>query len=183
MAANDWVKLFNDDPRGTAAAGLTVNTFTTAADTTKLFPNLVFPQNYFQTGRVIQYQARGTYGTTGSPTYTFTLQFRVGTVVTLVTSAAITAGTTQTNMPWCLTFDIKCVTEGVTGTLQAQGDGYFGLTTTTQSNFFIPAAGTALATATVDTTIAQTLNLEVACSASSASNTVTGQVLKVLSIN
>src|SRR6266487_1314402 len=145
MARNTWMQLFNDDPRGTSAAGLTVNTFTTAADTTKLFPNLVFPANYFKTGKIIHYQARGTYGTTSAPTYTFTLQFRVGTVVTLVTSAAITAGTTQTNMPWCLNFDIKCVTEGTTGTLQAQGDGYIGLTTTTQTNFFIPAAGTALA--------------------------------------
>lgn len=180
MARNTWVQLFNDDPRGLSASGLTLATFTTSAP---VFPTVVFPANYFKTGKLLHLRARGTYGTTGSPTYTIRLQNTVGTTVTVVTSAAVTAGTTQTNMPWEVDIQIQCRTEGTSGTLWAQGDANWGLTSTTLTTFYLPAAGTAPATATVDTTIAQTWGLEFACSASSASNTVTGTILELKSIN
>jgi hypothetical protein len=56
----------------------------------------------------------------------------------------------------------------------------FGASTPSHS---LPATGTAPAAATVDTTIAQTWGLEIACSASSASNTVKGTILEVKSVN
>jgi hypothetical protein len=180
MARNTWVNLINDDTRGLSAAGLTLATFTTSAP---VFPTVAFPANYFKSGRLLHMRARGTYATTAAPTYTFRLQNTVGTTVTLVTTSALTAGTTQTNMPWEVDIQIQCRTEGTTGTLFAMGDFNWGLTSTTQATFYLPNAGTAPATATVDTTIAQTWGLEVACGTSSASNTVTGQIMELKALN
>lgn len=180
MARNNWVKLYNEDVRGLGAAGLTLATFTTSAP---VFPKITFPANYFKLDSLIHVRARGTYGTTGAPTYTFRLQNITGTTVTVVTSAAVTAGTTQTNMPWELDIQIACRAEGTSGALFAMGDGNWGLTSTTAASFYLPAAGTAPANATVDTTVLQEWQLEVACGTSSASNTVTGQILEIKTIN
>jgi hypothetical protein len=176
MARNTWQNLINDDPRGLSADGLTLASFTTSAP---VFQPLVLPANYMKTGRVINVKARGIWAATGTPTYTFRLQFTVGTVVTVVTTAAITVSAI-TNQAWEIDTDIQCRTEGTTGTVLGQGDLNMGGVTGTQ---YLPATGTAPATATVDTTIAQTLGLEIACSASSASNTVKGIVLKIKAEN
>jgi hypothetical protein len=96
-----------------------------------------------------------------------------------VTSAAITVSAI-TNQAWELDIDVQCRTEGTTGTVLAQGDINLGGVTGAQ---YLPATGTAPATATVDTTIDQTWGLEFACSASSASNTVKGIILKVKAEN
>jgi hypothetical protein len=60
------------------------------------------------------------------------------------------------------------------------GDLNMGGVTGTQ---YLPATGTAPAAATVDTTIAQSWGVEIAASASSASNTVKGIILEVKSLN
>lgn len=180
MARNTWVALENSDIRGLGAAGLTLATFTTSAP---VFPLLVLPANYWKLGKLVHLRARGTYATTGAPTYTFRIQNTVGTTVTVVTSAALTAGTTQTNMPWELDIQIECRAEGTSGALFAMGDMNWGLTSTTNASFYLPAAGSAPANATLDTTIAQSLGVEIACNTSSASNTVTGQILEIKSIN
>jgi hypothetical protein len=180
MARNHWVQLFNEDTRGIGSAGLTLATFTTAAP---VFGDLVFPAHFFKVDRLVHVRARGTYGTTGAPTYTFRIQQTAGTVGTIVTSAAVTAGTTQTNMPWELDIQIACRAVGASGALFAMGDGNWGLTSTTNAGFYLPAAGTAPANLTTDTTIQQTWQVQVACGTSSASNTVTGQILEVKTIN
>lgn len=176
MARNTWQNLINEDPRGLSADGLTLASFTTSAP---IFPTLVLPSNFMKTGRIINVKARGIWAATGTPTYTFRLQFTVGTVVTVVTSAAITVSA-LTNQAWELDADIQCRTEGVTGTVEGMGDLNMGGVTGTQ---YLPATGTAPATATVDTTIAQTLGLEVASSVSNAANTLKGIVLKVKAEN
>lgn len=176
MGRNTWANLINDDPRGLSADGLTLASFTTSAP---VFPTLVLPANYLKTGRLIHLRARGIWAATGTPTYTFRLQNTVGTVVTVVTSAAITVSAI-TNQMWELDIQIQCRSEGVTGTVLAGGDLNMAGVTGTQ---YLPVAGTAPATATVDTTIAQTWGVEIACSASSASNTVKGIILEVKALN
>lgn len=176
MARNTWQNLIYDDPRGLSADGLTLATFTTSAP---IFPTFVLPANFMKSGRVINIKARGIWAATGTPTYTFRLQNTVGTTVTLVTSAAITVSA-LTNQAWELDVDVQCRSEGVTGTVEALGDLTLGNVTGAQ---YLPATGSAPATATVDTTIAQTWGLEIACSASSGSNTVKGVLLKVKAEN
>jgi hypothetical protein len=180
MARNTWTQLENSDIRGLGTAGLSLATFTTAA---LAFPAVTFPANYFQVGRLLHWRARGLYGTTGAPTYTFSLQATAPSAVSIVTTSALTAGTTQTNMPWELDIQLECRGAGATGSLFAMGDFNWGLTTTTGASFYLPNAGTAPATATIDTTVSQTLGILVACGTSSASNTIQGQILEVKSIN
>lgn len=176
MSRNHWTALINEDPRGLSADGLTLATFTTSAP---IFPTFVLPANYLKTGRLMHIRARGIWAATGTPTYTFRLQNTVGTTVTIVTSAAITVSAI-TNQAWEIDIQVQCRSEGTTGTVLGQGDLNMGGVTGTQ---YLPATGTAPTTATVDTTIAQTWGLEIACSASSASNTVKGTILEVKSIN
>jgi hypothetical protein len=176
MPRNTWQALIYDDPRGLSADGLTLASFTTSAP---VFPTFVLPANYLKTGKKILVKAYGTWAATATPTYTFRLQNTVGTTVTLVTSAAITVSAV-TNQLWIAEIVVQCRTEGTTGTVEAMGSLDLASVTGKQ---FLPAAGSAPATATVDTTIAQTWGLEIACSASSPSNTVKGIDLEVTSKN
>lgn len=176
MARNMWVAEFGDSPLGHSADGNTLASFTTSA---AIFPKWTFPADYFKTGKTLNLKARGIWAATGTPTYTFRLQNITGTTVTLVTSAAI-ATTALTNQAWELDLDIQCRSEGTGGTLLALGDVTMGGVTGVN---FLPATGTAPAAATVDTTILQEWQLEIACSASSASNTVKGIHRRLLSIN
>jgi hypothetical protein len=176
MARNTWQNLLNEDSRGLSADGLTLASFTTSAP---VFPTLVLPANYLKTGRLISVKAKGIWAATATPTYTFRLQNTVGTTVTIVTGAAITVSAI-TNQAWELELLVQCRTEGTSGTVLAQGHLDMGGVTGTS---YLPASGTAPATATVDTTIAQTWGVEIACSASSASNTVKGIILEVTAKN
>lgn len=177
MARNDWVQLVNSDTRGISSDGLTLASFTTSAP---VFPTIALPANFLRAGRNMHLRASGIWAATATPTYTFRLQNTVGTAVTLVTSAAVTVSA-LTNQSWWLDIMVQCRTEGTAGTLEAHGILHtLGVTVITRS---LPDTGTAPATATVDTTIAQTWGLEIACSASSASNTVKGVALQLLSIN
>lgn len=176
MPSNSWTALINTDSRGISQDGLTLASFTTSAP---VFPLMVFPANSFKVGKMFHLRARGIWAATGTPTYTFRLQNTVGTTVTIVTSAAITVSAI-TNQMWELDIQVQCRSEGVTGTVLAGGDLNMAGVTGTQ---YLPVAGTAPATATVDTTIAQTWGIEIACSASNAANTVKGIILEAKSIN
>jgi hypothetical protein len=112
MPRNTWTGLYNEDPRGLSADGLTLATFTTSAP---IFPTFAFPANYFKTGRLIHLRARGIWAATGTPTYTWRLQNTVGTAVTLVTSAAVTVSAI-TNQSWEIDIQVQCRTEGTSGT-------------------------------------------------------------------
>jgi hypothetical protein len=176
MARNTWVNLINNDPRGLSADGLTLASFTTSAP---VFPPFVLPANYLESKKLIHLRARGIWAATGTPTYTFRLQSTVGTVVTVVTSAAITVSA-LTNQQWELDIQVRCNLEGTSGNVLAGGDLNMAGVTGTQ---WLPVAGTAPSAATIDTTIAQTWGIEVACSVSNAANTVKGITLEAKAVN
>jgi hypothetical protein len=162
---NVWAGPVNTDARGVAAAGLTIASFTGAVS---LFPDLVLAPNFFSRGRQLRIHAKGMWAATGTPTYTFSVSF--GGVV-VVQSAAITVSA-LTNQAVELDVDIRVDTEGLTGTLLGQGHVDLGGVTGTQ---YLPATGTAPApSASIALTAQQTLAVQVACSASSASNTLKG---------
>jgi hypothetical protein len=176
MARNTWQNLLNEDPRGTQRRWPDARV---VHDQRTRLPDARAARELPEDGRLISVKAKGIWAATATPTYTFRLQNTVGTTVTIVTGAAITVSAI-TNQAWELELLVQCRTEGTSGTVLAQGHLNMGGVTGTS---YLPATGTAPATATVDTTIAQTWGVEIACSASSASNTVKGIILEVTAKN
>jgi hypothetical protein len=176
MGRNTWQNLIFDDPRGLSADGLTLASFTTSAP---VFPPLVLPANFMKTGQGHQREGPRDLGGDGDADVHVPAAVHRRHRRDVVTSAAITVSAI-TNQAWEIDIDVQCRSEGTSGTVEGMGDLNLGGVTGTQ---YLPATGSAPATATVDTTIAQTLGLEIACSASSASNTVKGILLKVKAEN
>jgi hypothetical protein len=146
------------------------------------------PNKAQSTGRGIRIEARGILSSTGTPTYTFTV--RLGTAgstssAIVLGTAALTTGSGVTNQYWELTGNIVMESIGAAGNNSTvRGIGYAmspGLATTIN-----PAYGSAASpgtVATVDTSITNYINFNVACSASSASNSITIQQLLVFGLN
>lgn len=186
------------------SVGATLATFTTEAqlNTTatmgvqaKLSPDF-WPANQNSVGRAIQILARGTIASTATPTYTFTVR---GGAAGNITTAPILAGTGAvatisgaTTSAWV--FEAVCVLKaigaaGANSTLFTVGrldSNAFSGTANTSVAGGLTTAGTLVAPGTVttlDTSITNYINFNVACSASSASNTVTLQQLLVYGLN
>lgn len=151
-------------------------------------PDDFWMPNQNQTGRGIRIVARGILSATGTPTYTFTI--RAGPAGS--TTAAILLGTNAqttvsgpTNVMWELEGDIILTAIGATGNNSTvRGIGMLksaGLATLLMQAYGGGASpGTV---ATLDTSINNYINVNVACSASSASNSVTLQQLLVFGLN
>jgi hypothetical protein len=179
------------------AAGATLASFTTEAqlNTTAtmgvlphLSPDFWLP-NQSQTGRGFRIEANGVLGSTGTPTFTFTLRGGAGGNITtnplLAGTAALTLATTLTAVPWKFSIDLILSVMGAAGpnsTLRGQGELTVGGITAS----IWPVWGGASSPGTVstlDTSITNYLNLNVACGASNAANTVTLNSLRVFGLN
>lgn len=180
------------------STGTAKNTFTTEVtinDTAgmgsqaHLPPDFWGPAKAIAIGRGIRIVARGIVSSTATPTYTFSI--RLGTAANtsaaiVLGSAAITTGSTVTNQMWELEGDVILESIGAAGnnsTVRGLGliaGGGFA------SPFTYPVWGSAASpgtVATVDTTLTNYINFNVACSASSASNSITIQQLLVFGLN
>lgn len=179
------------------AAGTAKSAFTTEVqinDTTgmgvqaELPPNFWIPSNT-SVGKTIRIVARGILSSTGTPTYTFTVRGGAAAAITggiLLGSSTITTGSGVTNQIWEFEGDISMKTMGaaganstLTGTGLVTGAGF-------ASPFIYPIYGGGATPGTVstfDTSITNYINFNVACSANSASNTITLQHLLVLGLN
>lgn len=179
------------------APGTAKNTFTSEVqinDTAGMGVQAHLPADFWlpnqnQKGRAIRIVARGILSSTATPTYTFTIRFgAAGSTTTAIVlgSAALTTGSGVSNQMWELEGDVVMESIGAAGTNSTvRGIGLIacgGLA----SPFTYPVWGGAASpgtVATVDTTITNYINFNVACSASSASNTITLQQLLVLGLN
>lgn len=151
-------------------------------------PDFWLPNRAQSVGRGIRIEARGILSSTATPTYTFTIRLGAAGSVTaaiVLGTAALTTGTTVTNQYWELTGNIFLEAIGAAGANStSRGLGYLispGLAVTIH-----PAYGGAVTpgtVATVDTSITNYINFNVACSASSASNSITVQQLLVYGLN
>jgi hypothetical protein len=178
------------------AAGTAKGTFTTEIainDTAGMGPVANLPP-YFWTpsgalARTLKIVARGILSSTATPTYTFTC--RLGTqgsisAAIVLGSAALTTGSGVSNQFWEFEGDVVLTIAGAAGANSTvRGTGQLrcgGLA----SPFMYPLYGGAASpgtVATVDISIANYINFNVACSASSASNTITLQQLFVHGLN
>lgn len=179
------------------AAGATLATFTTEAqmNTTatmgvqaKLLPDF-FGASPGEVGRGIRIEATGVLGCTGTPTMTLTIRggaaANITTAPLLAGTAAMTLASGLTAVPWKLSIDLILSAIGAAGansTLRGQGTVMIG--GATAAIWPIWGGGASPGTiATVDTSIVNFLNVNAACSASNAANTITLNQLMVFGLN
>lgn len=142
----------------------------TAAET-NFSLNVVLPQDFLTVGRVLRVTASGKYSDTGTPT--LQLKLKAGSV-TLLDLGAITLGSGVSNKQWEAEFLLVCRSTGAGGTVQAS------LLNARMDDDLLQAIANV---ATVDTTVTETLQLSATWSASSASNTITQELLFVEALN
>lgn len=176
---------------GTAKASFT-SEFASLNDEAGMGPMASIPPYFWQQGasqslgRGFRVVARGILSSTATPTYTFSLRLggKASTSGPIVLgSTALTTGSGVSNQMWEFEGDVILTALGTTAaTATARGIGMLacgGLA----SPFTYPLWGGAASpgtVATVDQTITNYFNFNIACSASSPSNTITLQQLIIL---
>lgn len=162
----------------------------TAAETVA-FPNITIPGNYLQGGRVLRLTAYGRLSSVTAPTIRFRLRLG-GVAGTLIWDSGTITTNSGTAALWKVEIIIQVRSNGATGTVFAIGDAIVGsaAAATVASATGAPAVvlgGSAgddtPAAVTVDLTANQDLALTATWSASSASNTLTGHVELLESLN
>ena len=184
--------LYANTTAGTAKASFTsevqINDTTGMGVQCHLAPDFFLP-NPTAVGKGIRIVARGILSSTGTPTYTFTIRSGTAgntTAAILLGSAALTTGSGVSNQPFELQGDVFLVSQGAAGANSTvRGTGMIvcpGLATTIAG----VGAGASLTTPTAttfDCSITNFINVNVTCSASSASNTITLQSLLIYELN
>lgn len=161
---------------GTAVANTTTETI--------IFPNVTIPATYMQDGRVLNLQAFGKLSTTSTPTITFALRWGGVSGTLLATTEAITMGSGVTNVNWSINALIQTRSNGSTGTLLVMGEAKIHTSSTAvSSNIFSVSGYDAPAAVTADLTADTALALTTTWSAASASNTLTGMIYTIDSMN
>lgn len=135
-------------------------------------------------------KAVGRLGTSGAPTFTWSARLLTSTSWTaggilLGSTAALTAGTTQTLAPWFLDGEFVLRTLGVggasTGAFLAEVRSPLGLASPFAGT--IPANNTAFTVTTIDNTVTYYLFLSAACGTSNSLNLIQLEMLKVYGEN
>jgi len=176
-----------------ANASTNLATFTTEDNLQKTYPpvQLVLPlllKDVGDTGKSFKVKATGQLGSTATPTFQWSARLLTSTTwsaggILLGTSAALTTQTTVTLGYWFLDLDIivRTLSIGAASTVVSVGSIYspFGLATATNGGGTIPASNVAPTVATVDNSLTYYLFLSAACSASSGSNLINTQQLKL----
>ncbi len=168
--------------KGTFTSEFKINDTATMGPTAVLLPEFWMPVSGI--GRGIHIVARGILSSTGTPTYTFTCRLGAeGSTSAAIAlgSAALTTGSGVTNQIWQFEGDFILKAFGAAGA-NSTGVGTGVFTSSGTANKVDPLYGggaTPGTVATLDHSILNYVNLNVTCSASSASNTVTLQQLLV----
>jgi hypothetical protein len=141
-------------------------------------------------GKGIKIKAWGILSSTATPTYTFTIRLGSAantTAAIVLGSAALTTGSGVTNQPWLLEGDVVLTSQGAAGANSTvRGTGFIfsgGLASPFMYGIGASASLTAPTVATVDCSITNYINFNVACSASSASNNIQLLSLQVHGLN
>lgn len=161
---------------GTAVANTTTETI--------IFPNVTIPAGYMADGRILRLRAFGKLSTTATPTMTWALRWGGVSGTLLATSEAITMGSGVTTLNWSLEVLIQTRANGSSGSLLAMGDlSIHTAAGTVLANVFGVSGYDAPAAVTVDLTADTALALTADWSAASASNTLTGMLYTIESLN
>lgn len=176
---------------GAAKASFTteiaINDTATMGVQAHLPPDFWLP-NSTSIGRGIRIVARGLLSSTATPTYTFSVRGGAAGAITgaiLLGTAALTTGSGVTNQIWEFEGDFVVKTMGAAGA-NTSGTGTGLISSSGTANKLDPVYGggaTPGSVTTLDTSITNYINFNVACSASSASNSITLQSLQVWGLN
>lgn len=175
------------------ATGTQLNTFTTEDNLMKTLPYCIIPAGFFYApnggvGKCLKVRAYGRLGTTGTPTFTLSIRLLTSSTWSAAgipfSTAALTGGSGVTLAPFQMDIDLvmRSMGTGAGSTIACMG------TITAQTAFsvtgaVIPAANTAFTAATYDNSVTNYLFLSAACSASSASNLIQLEMIKVYGEN
>lgn len=174
MSRQYWQELLS---WATSDGAAVVNTTTE----TIIYPNITIPANYLQDGRVLRVRAFGKLSTTGTPTMRWRTRFGGVSGTVMCDSGAITMPSAAANNIWSLEVIIQVRTNGSTGTVMALGEiGVGGVNT---FNPMGSAGATNPAAVTFDLTADFALSLTAQWGTASTSNTLTGLVYVVESLN
>lgn len=179
------------------ASGTAKNTFTTEVQINDVagmgaqaaLPPYFWAPGPYGIGKTVRVIARGILSSTGTPTYTFSLRLGAAgstTAAIVLGSAALTTGSGVTNQLWEFEGDVIMRAMGAAGansTVQGLGLLQCGGLASPFSYGLFGGAASPGTVATVDTSIENFFNFNVACSASSASNTITLLQLEVWGLN
>lgn len=168
-----------------AIAWLTSSGSALANSTTEtgLFPNFTIPANYLQDGRLMRFKAYGGYGTTATPTLTFSVRFGgiSGTVIAksgaITTGSAVGGGASMTAM-WAVEFVIQTRSNGSSGSLMTNGEIALYSTGTAAGSAYPLASGSTGGTTpvavTADLTADSILLLTATWGTANAANSIQG---------
>lgn len=177
------------------ATGTQLNTFTTEDNLQKTLPYCIIPAGFFYSpasgvGKCLRVRAKGRLGTTGTPTFTFSIRLLTSSTWSAagfgVSTAAITCGSTVTLAPWFMDIDIvmQAMAAGATSTLAMSGEVRSGTGFAAGGGVYaIPGANTAFTSTTFDPSVTQYLFLSAACGTSNAANLIQLEQLKIYGEN
>lgn len=176
------------------ATGTQLNTFTTEDNLQKTLPPVIIPAGFFLNlaaqGKSLKIKACGRLGTTSAPTFTWSIRLLTSTTwsaggILLGSTAALTAGTTQTLAPWFLDAEFILRTLSIggasTGALMGEVRGPLALASPFAGS--IPANNTAFTVTTIDNSATYYLFLSAACGTNNAANLIQLEMLKVYGEN
>jgi len=152
------------------AAGTAYASSTTITDVNPT-PNPQLYAGQLRKGTMIEMHAYGTFSNTGTPTLILGFYYGAVAGTALVASSAVTTTTAATNWAWVLHYEGQVRSEGATGTIMGHGVVEFPTSLTAFTPRRLPE--TALATVTIDTTVAKALTVGATWGSNSASNTLT----------
>ena len=155
----------------------------TAAETI-MFADNTIPANYMADGRVLRLRCFGKLSTTGTPTMTFSIRWGGVAGTLLAVTEAMTMGSGVANVNWELNAIIQTRANGATGSLLVMGFAQIHTSATAiVTNTFGVSGYDAPAAVTADLSIDKALSVTATWSASSASNTLTGMMYLLESLN
>lgn len=168
------------------AASAAFNTFTTKQNVTTAGNVPVIPASKLRAASKLDIEARGNFSTTVTPT--LSLGFWLGTralamTIDLAISSAITTASGAAAFPWIMRWSGFCTAAGTSGSLLGQGELLLGTALTTFATPVPIPVTQALRTVAIDTTIERAIGVSAAFSASSASNQVQVDDLRVSILN
>ena len=176
------------------ATGTQLNTFTTEDDLQKTLPPVIIPAGFFfgpngAIGKKLRVRAVGRLGTTGGPTFTWSIRLLTSLTWSAAgigfSTAALTAGTTQTLAPWFLdvTYTLRALGRGANSTIACLGEVRSPLGLASPFAGTIPTNNTAFTSATFDNSVTSYLFLSAACGTSNAANLIQLEMLDVYGEN
>lgn len=180
MSRQSWVEcIANATQDATAVANTTTETLA--------FPSLTIPGNYLQDGRVFRLRCYGKLSTTGTPTIQFAIRLGGVSGTLLAQTETITNGSGLTNVNWTLSAMLVVRANGSAGSVLVMGECTVQTNAsgdpTVKGHIFGVSGADAPAPVTVDLTADAALAVTAKWSAASSSNTLTGMLLTIESLN